>query len=240
MKIEQFVILFLVVFARNINYLVGMYLPSHFASEDMIKVRNLIAENSFATILSFPDEKTPFINHLPLIFSGEKNEEQVLIGHMAKKNPQWTHFKKNPHCTVIINGPHAYITPQWYKSGRDVPTWNYAIVHLHGKIQLIESFQGQSGILKQLSDFFEKSNKVPWEFELPDDLKEESVLTAAIISFKFHIEKVEAKFKLSQNRSLKDREGVIEGLAERTDDNSKLIRKMMLYNEIASRSSGTT
>ena len=205
-----------------------MYLPDHFSANDKVAVRKLIEENSFATILSFPGETVPFINHLPLIFSDIHNEEMVLIGHMAKKNPQWIHFKNNPNCTVIINGPHTYITPQWYKSGRDVPTWNYAVAHLYGKIHLLEGFQEQIMILKKISDYFEKSNGKSWEFELPKDLMEEHVLTNAIISFKFHIEKIEAKFKLSQNRSLQDRRGVLSGLEERTDDNSKHIKLMML------------
>ncbi|MGZ3771699.1 MAG: FMN-binding negative transcriptional regulator, partial [Bdellovibrio sp.] len=155
---------------------------------------------------------------------------KILIGHMAKKNPQWRHFKDNPNCTIIINGGHTYITPKWYKSGRDVPTWNYAIVHLHGEIELIESYEGQIEILKQLSNYFEKSNPAPWEFELPYDLLNESALNAAIISFKFHIHKIEAKFKLSQNRSNEDKQGIIEGLSERTDEMSKLVRQMMIDN----------
>jgi len=207
--------------------LLSMYLPKHFETNDHLKIRKLIEQNSFATILSFPEETAPFINHLPLIFSANKNEEQVLIGHMAKKNPQWTHFKKNPSSIVIINGPHTYITPRWYKSGKDVPTWNYAVAHLHGKVQLIEDYSGQIEILKQLTSFFEKPNKKPWEFELPDDLLQESELTSAIISFKFYIEKIESKFKLSQNRSKEDQKGVIEGLSKRDDNMSKLVREMM-------------
>jgi transcriptional regulator len=151
---------------------------------------------------------------------------------MAKANPQWKHFKENPECTIIINGEHTYISPRWYQSGRDVPTWNYAVAHLHGKIELVEDFNGQVDILKQLSTCFEKPSNTPWEFELPSDLLNEKALTGAIISFKFRPEKIEAKFKLSQNRSPEDRQGVIEGLGEeRTDDMSAVIREMMRGEE---------
>lgn len=149
---------------------------------------------------------------------------------MAKRNPQWIHFKENPNATVIVQGPHTYITPKWYKSGRDVPTWNYAVAHLQGKVELIESFSEQIEVLKQLTYFFEKSNTKPWEFELPDDLLDEKALTSAIISFRFIIEKIDAKFKLSQNRSAEDKAGVIEGLNERTDEMSRAVRKMMIEN----------
>lgn len=205
-----------------------MYLPKHFSPNEEEKVRKLVEQNGFATVLSFPKNSRPFINHLPVIFSTEAGQKKTIIGHMAKRNPQWGHFKENPDCTLIINGGHTYITPRWYKSGRDVPTWNYAVAHLHGKIELIESFEGQIKILKQLSEFFEKPSATPWEFELPDDLLDESALTSAIISFKFHIETVEAKFKLSQNRPQEDKDGVIEGLLERTDDMSRSVRKMMM------------
>lgn len=206
-----------------------MYSPKYFSQSDDQKVRELIMQNGFATILSFPEKQHPFINHLPLIF--KNNEEKILIGHMAKRNPQWMHFKQNPQCTVIINGPHTYITPTWYKSGRDVPTWNYAVAHLYGKIELVERFEDQIDTLKQISAYYEKPNPNPWNFELPADLLDEASLTSAIISFKFHIEKVDAKFKFSQNRPKEDRDGVIEGLAQRSDDLSKAVREIMLKNE---------
>lgn len=209
-----------------------MYLPKHFSQAEEVRVRTLIQQNGFATILSFPKNERPFINHLPIIFSSTDGEEKILIGHIAKRNPQWTHFQENSDCTMIISGGHTYITPRWYKSGRDVPTWNYAVAHLHGKIELVEAFDEQVEILKQLTTHFEKQSSIPWEFELPDDLQDETSLTSSIISFRFHIEKIDAKFKLSQNRSKEDRDGVIEGLSERSDDMSKSVREMMLENEL--------
>ncbi|PWU21486.1 MAG: hypothetical protein C5B49_02555 [Bdellovibrio sp.] len=208
-----------------------MYLPKHFSMEDDSKVRDLIASNGFVTALSFPDNTSPYINHFPVMFSQTPSQENVIVGHMAKKNPQWTHFQNNPNCILIVTGPHTYITPRWYKSGRDVPTWNYAVAHLHGKIELVEAFTEQVEILRQLSSFYERPGPKQWEFELPDDLLDEATLTAAIISFRFHIESIEAKFKLSQNRPEIDRQGIIEGLRERTDDLSRSIRELMIESE---------
>lgn len=215
-----------------------MYLPKQFSVNDHKEIKQLIARNAFATILSFPKDHRPFINHLPIIFSSKNGEQDILIGHMAKANPQWKHFKENPNCTIIIHGEHTYISPRWYQSGKDVPTWNYVVAHLHGQIELVEDFTAQMDILKQLSDNFEKPSQTPWEFELPSDLLNERALTGAIISFKFHSEKIEAKFKLSQNRSTDDRRGVINGLAqERTDDMSRAIREMMLESDLTPKSS---
>lgn len=207
-----------------------MSMPKHFSSEWQ-SVKRLIQENGFATVLSFPKNERPFINHLPLILESD-GDSSTLLGHMAKRNPQWSHFKDDPSCTVIINGPHSYITPRWYRSGRDVPTWNYAVAHLYGKIELIEDFDQQVKLLKQLSEFYERPSSTPWEFELPDDLLEASSLTSAIISFRFKVESVDAKFKLSQNRPKEDRVGVIEGLNERVDDGSKAIQRLMSENEL--------
>ena len=204
-----------------------MYLPKYFSTDDKKRVRELIAQNSFTTLLSFPKAEKPFISHLPLIFSPQTNEDNLLLGHMARSNPQWKHFKDNPEALAIINGPHTYITPRWYQSDRDVPTWNYAVAHLHGKIELVEKFSEQVQILMALTEFFESHERQPWAFAPPEDLLNEEALPAAIISFRFRIEKIEAKFKLSQNRSIEDRQGVIEGLNERQDQGSRAIREIM-------------
>ena len=211
-----------------------MYLQKQFVQNDREKLKKLIDRNGFSTVLSLPKNQSPLINHLPLIFSSTTGEHEILIGHMARANPQWKHFKENPECTVIINGEHTYISPRWYKSGRDVPTWNYAVAHLHGTIELVEDYNGQVDILKQITAYFERSSKTPWHFELPRDLKDEKSLTNAIISFKFRPDKIETKFKLSQNRSIDDREGAIAGLSEeRVDDMSMAIRDMMRENDLA-------
>jgi len=204
-----------------------MYNPKHFQNVTPHQIQSLIKQHPFATVLSYPKNSTIHINHLPVLCKCEKPENQILIGHMAKMNPQWQHFKDEPKATVIIHGPQTYITPTWYQSGCDVPTWNYAVAHLHGKMNLVEDYEKQIVILKLLSEHFEKSNPNPWNFELPEDLRDQKVLTSSIVSFEFQIEHIDAKFKLSQNRSEADRQGVIEGLSTRDDDMSQQIRTLM-------------
>lgn len=209
-----------------------MYNPKHFKNGSANQVHEFIKLHPFATVLSYPENSAPHINHLPVLFKSEDPEEKILIGHMAKMNPQWHHFKHQPHATVIIHGPHTYITPTWYKSGCDVPTWNYAVAHLNGKMKIIEGYDEQITILKLLSAHFEKSTPHPWEFELPEDLRDPQTLTSAIVSFEFQIEHIDAKFKLSQNRSDADKQGVIEGLSSRQDDMSQKIRDMMMASRL--------
>lgn len=201
-----------------------MYLPKHFSEEDRKAIEALVREHPFAMVLSFPGTEPVFVNHLPIIFEGEG---EAMIGHMAKRNSQWQHFQKDPRATLIFRGPHTYITPTWYRSGRDVPTWNYAVVEMQGRMTLLEGFDDQIEVLKKLSLEFEGKKEGAWEFELPEDLNNPNLLTNAIISFRFVPEKIEAKFKLSQNRNQADREGVLAGLAERGDENSAAIRRLM-------------
>jgi transcriptional regulator len=153
-----------------------------------------------------------------------------LLGHLARRNPQWVHFRGNQSVLAIFNGPHSYITPSWYVSGRDVPTWNYAVVHASGPVKLIEDFDGLTDILKKMTARFESGPR-RWEFELPDDLTDASALTSAIVGFELLAEKIDAKFKLSQNRSKEDQQGVVEGLSERTDEMSRMVRSLMIRGQ---------
>lgn len=204
-----------------------MYLPKHFSVEENQQALRIVDTNPFATLVSFDEQNEPFFNNIPILIEQDNGNSIKLIGHMARRNPQWKHFANGSKVIAIFNGPHTYVTPTWYVSGRDVPTWNYAVVHCRGTAKLREEFDELVKILKKMTVRFEELNSRPWKFELPDDLIEPKVLTSAIVGFEINVEKIEAKFKLSQNRSTEDKNGIIEGLGDRTDDMSKAIRKMM-------------
>ncbi len=204
-----------------------MYLPKQFdAKKDDKRILEIIEAYPFATVMSFDETNQPFFNHIPLV-TKKTASGFSLLGHVAKGNPQWRHFKTNPKIKVIINGPHTYITPKWYSSGRDVPTWNYATIHIDGSTKLINDFDGLVGILKTLTEKFESGTTNPWAFELPEDLLAPETLCSAIVGFEISVEKIDAKFKLSQNRTDTDKIGVIEGLANRDDDMSKAVLQLM-------------
>lgn len=203
-----------------------MYAPKYFNETNKEKLIEIIDAYPFATVMSYDESKEPFFSHLPLLLE-KKNEGFTLLGHMAKRNPQWRHFAKNPQAKIIFHGPHAYITPRWYRSGRDVPTWNYVAVHMTGQVRLIHDFEDLVTLLKSLTGKFEAGSVSPWEFELPDDLLSPEALSSAIVGFEVEIEKIDAKFKLSQNRSAADKEGMIEGLSQRHDDASRALSELM-------------
>lgn len=203
-----------------------MYLPTHFTQNDLNLIYKVSKENSFVTLVSQDEKGEPFFNHAPVLV--ERTGDQLkLIGHLSKRNPQISHFREKGQAKILVHGPHTYISPRWYTSGRDVPTWNYVAIHFSGQVKLVEDFQGLTSILKKTVDHFETPFSPPWPFDLPDDLADPSVLVSAITGFEFTVEKIDAKFKLSQNRPLEDRKGVIEGLGRQRDDLSQAVCKLM-------------
>jgi transcriptional regulator len=203
-----------------------MYLPKHFDTKDNERILEIIDAYSFATVMSFDVENQPFFSHIPLVVK-KTPSGFCLLGHAAKRNPQWSHFQRNPKVKVIINGPHTYITQKWYRSARDVPTWNYVAIHIDGSAKLIEDFDGLVNLLIILTEKFEAGSQSPWEFELPDDLLTPDTLCSAIVGFEISVENIDAKFKLSQNRVDVDKVGIVEGLAQRHDDMSKAVLQLM-------------
>lgn len=203
-----------------------MYLPPHFRVEERERALSLIDDCPFATLIAV-DGGAPCVNHLPLLLLRDAGGNHRLIGHMAAKNPQWQLFEAGAAAFAVFHGPHTYVTPTWYQE-HDVPTWNYAVAHVKGRVSLVRDFPGLTRILARLSARFEQAEKAPWSFYLPDDLNDEAKLTGAIVGFEIDALAIEAKFKLSQNRSDADQEGVRAGLALRADEMSLKIRGMML------------
>lgn len=200
-----------------------MYLPARFKSEDESDILEIIRRNPLATLISVK-ENQPFISHIPLV--AEKNGDKLtLIGHFAKANPHWQLIEGS--ATAIFHGPNSYITPRWY-SKNDVPTWNYAVVHLSGTGRLLQDYEATVSCLKKLTAHTESQSKTRWEFWLPDDLAKPHDLMSAIVGFEVVVDDIKAKLKLSQNRSLADRSGVIEGLlTDRSDENSIEVAGLM-------------
>lgn len=200
-----------------------MYIRKPFEG-DRANALSLIQNHPFATLIGI-DYGKPTVTHLPILI--ESTEPLRLVGHMSRANPQWQGFSRNSEATLIFNGPHSYITPRWYVSGRDVPTWNYAVAHAHGKLRLFSDYNELVSTLTKLSAHFESGAAQPWEFYLPDDLKGQDILPRMIIGFDMTVERLEVSLKLNQNRPLEDRLSVIEALSSQQDDDSRAIAEMM-------------
>ncbi|MBX3034904.1 MAG: FMN-binding negative transcriptional regulator [Bdellovibrionaceae bacterium] len=207
-----------------------MYLQKHF-SGDAETAMDLMEQFPFATLISTDEKGTPFVNHIPILARTSPNGDLILEGHMARRNPQWHHFSHGSTALAVFHGPHTYITPKWYSSGRDVPTWNYAAVHAQGSVRLVDDFDGLIELLQRVTSKFESASPDPWSFELPSDLTAPHALTTAIVGFAIKVQTLEVKVKLSQNRPKEDRLGVIVGLAGRQDEMSQMVHQMMLQGE---------
>jgi transcriptional regulator len=206
-----------------------MYLPKYFEEPNQEALITLMGANPFATLITVSDGEI-FPNHLPLLTRAHEDGSVYLLGHMARVNPQWRHFKSGSKVTVIFHGPHTYITPSWYSEKLNVPTWNYAVVHAKGTVKLIEDAESLHSILEQTVNESEKYEIIPWKYELPTEYRQG--LMKAIVGFKITVSNLDGKFKLSQNRSEEDRAGVLSGLEARKDEMSQNVLKLMKIHEL--------
>lgn len=175
----------------------------------------IMREYPFATLISGEISDLQ-ISHLPLLLH-EEDGHPVLWGHLALRNPQIAGLRRDPRVTALFHGPHAYVTPRWYVSGRDVPTWNYVVTHVTGRVRFVDEPGAMVETLRALSERFEREERSPWMFELPEDLRDAGLLARAIAAFVVVPEKIETKLKLGQSRPRGDREAVLAGLEARTD-----------------------
>lgn len=168
----------------------------------------------------------PCISHLPFLFEPDVGSHGKLIGHMAKDNPQWKSLIGIESIVVVFNGAHGYISPTLY-STPGVPTWNYAVVHLHGKPTVIEDPAEVEDILDKLTTNFESSQLNPWEMSFPI---EKNKLLQMIVGFEIDIQTIKGKFKLSQNRTAQEQQNIINELGQSSHQGDvELSRFMELY-----------
>lgn len=187
----------------------SIYTPKHFDTHDRAAIARLMHEHSFATLVT-PAMPEPMVSHLPLLLLPDCEPHGTLLGHFARANPHWRHARE-AESIAIFHGPHAYVSPAWYgEPERMVPTWNYASVHAHGTLAVVDDAVEAQGIMDALVQRFEAARAQPWQFRREE--RERDALMGAIVPFRMHIKRVEAKFKLSQNRSRDDRARVIAAL----------------------------
>ena len=194
-----------------------MYIPKYFKESDQACIIKLVNEYAFATLVTV-DEDCPCASHLPLMLENE--DRLTIVGHMAKANEQWQHFQSDDEVLVIFQGPHAYISPSNYGSD-GVPTWNYASVHMYGVAKLIQDKDRLRAIIESLSHKYEKSQALPWVPDYPNGMLN------AIVGFEIEVSRIEAKYKLSQNRSDADRQNIIINLSASSDSSERAIAKLM-------------
>ena len=145
---------------------------------------------------------------------------------MARANPQWRHFASGGEALAIFHGPHSYISPSWYQTAPAVPTWNYATVHAYGVPAILSDHERVVSLLRETVSFYEASFQQPWPGDLPEDYREK--LMRGIVAFEIPITRIEGKFKLGQNRSADDIQGVCQTLSPSADPDSRALAQLML------------
>lgn len=195
-----------------------MYLPAAFQVENQKEIKRFITSHPFATLVTVADGE-PFASHIPLLL--EEADGLVLIGHMARANPQWKHFLEVDRMLAIFSGPHAYVSPSWYESP-GVPTWNYASVHLYGRAQIIDSREELRLLIEKMTQHFESDASADKALDYPEKMLE------AIVGFRIEVDEIKAKYKLSQNRSNADRENVANALLASDSGNERAVAELML------------
>ncbi len=182
-----------------------MYIPPHFKQHDLQAVEQLIREFSFATLISIKDQ-LPWATHTPLELV-LRGEEWYLQGHIARANPQWKNFETQPDVLAIFMGPHSYVSPSWYRQP-NVPTWNYMAVHLYGKVKVMDEAASEQ-MLRQLMMRYEQAHaENPQRFdEIPPNMR--AIDLRGVMVFEIKVERIEAAFKLSQNRDAESYASVI-------------------------------
>jgi transcriptional regulator len=205
-----------------------MYIPSAFEVKDPAKIGEVIASNSFAILVS-RDGDSFFASHLPFLYKPEQGEKGKLISHMARANRHWQLFQEKEEALVIFNGPHAYISPNWYVAEVAVPTWNYVTVHVHGFPKIMKTDAELDAVLDETVKKHESGLPNPWTPNLP--VEQKAKLRQAIVGFEMEITRIEAKFKLGQNRSKEDQEKMIQTLQASGDAESVRLAKVMVEGQ---------
>ncbi len=199
-----------------------MYVPPHFALQDEAQILDHLEAWSFATLITGEDERVE-ANHVPLLLD---RGEYCLYGHLARANPQWHALARCDDALAVFSGPHAYVSPTWYASSGGVPTWNFAAVHARVMPEILEGEAATLGVVTRLTRHFEGSEPGAWEPTRVEPKVLEGLLQG-IVCFRLHIIELQAKHKLSQNRSPADRRGVIRHLASTRSDSAAAVADMM-------------
>ena len=185
-----------------------MYTPRAFAETDLTGLDRLIERDAFVTLVTVADG-LPFVSHLPVLYARD-GDGIVIEGHWARPNPQARHAGP---ALVIVHGPHAYLSPGWYADKEEaarVPTWNYAVAHLQGTLESTEDTDQLASIVDRLSQANEARVGNDWRFE--HDRNDHVRQLRGIIGFRFTVDRVELKFKLSQNHPVANVEGAAAAL----------------------------
>ena len=185
----------------------SLYIPKAHLVGDRKLLHNFMDEFPFVDLVT--TTPTLRITHIPVWLDREAGRYGRIFGHISRQNPQTKAFDGEQPGVIVFHGPHSYISPTWYSKTEVVPTWNFAVVHATGKLKSITDKKALHDLLATLISKFEGRSKYDF-LQIPESYK--YGLMGGIIGFEMEIELLEGKFKLGQERSEADKQGVLKGL----------------------------
>ncbi|HET9178044.1 MAG TPA: FMN-binding negative transcriptional regulator [Terriglobia bacterium] len=199
-----------------------MYIPEFNRLKDSATALAFMQANPFAIVVSAADG-SPFATHIPVL-ADDAADKIRLRGHVARNNPHWKLLEQERETLVIFHGPHAYISPSLYGSRESVPTWNYAAVHAYGRARIFEEPEPLTEVLLETFAVFDRAYFDQWR-GLNENYR--AKMLSNIVGFEIAVERLEAKFKLSQNRPKADQMRVIQSLESSSDSAISGVARLM-------------
>lgn len=205
-----------------------MYLPDDFAETRTELLHGVIRSRPLGALV-VPTAQGLEVNHLPFLVETDAAPFGRLVGHVARANPVWQTASAG-EAVAIFQGPEGYITPSWYatkrETGKVVPTWNYVVVHAHGPLRFIDDVAWLHAHLQQLTERHEAPRPAPWKVtDAPEDFIDR--LVGQIVGVELTVSRLLGKWKLSQNRSHADRQGVVDGLTDQGSDDARALAALV-------------
>jgi transcriptional regulator len=201
-----------------------MYLPRHFEQHDRAALAALMRERPLATLV-VATPSGPSADLIPLEYVADAGPQGTLRGHVARANPLWQHA--GAQALVVFTGPEAYVSPGWYAAKREhgkvVPTWNYTMVQARGILRAVDDAAWLRALVGRLTDHHEAAQATPWQVgDAPDEFVAQ--MLRAIVGIEITLDTLQGKWKISQNRSVADRDGVAAGLDATQPEMAALVR----------------
>jgi transcriptional regulator len=206
-----------------------MYVPKHFAETRIDVLHALMRSHPLGTLVTMTPRGLE-ANHLPFELDPLPAPYGTLRGHVARANPLWRDASPDVEALAIFHGPHAYVSPSWYptkrESGKVVPTWNYAVVHAHGPLRVIEDRDWLRSLVSTLTARYEAGRPDAWQVsDAPSAFIDQ--MLEMIVGIELPIARMAGKWKTSQNRPERDRAGVVVALDEEPGDDSAAMAQLV-------------
>lgn len=191
-----------------------MYCPPEFSEHSLAELHRIMIAHPLGALITHGEHGLD-ADHIPLLLDTIKGEHGTLTGHIARANPLWQRFSSGTPVLVIFQGSQGYISPNWYpskhKAHRQVPTWNYEVVHAHGILSIHDDERFVRSVVARLTKQHEATEPHPWKMGDSEPAFINDMLRK-VIGIEITITSLVGKRKLSQNKDLRDRNGAIDAL----------------------------